>query len=600
MRSIGLMLWKELTQVSNRARFAFQKTAVAASVCFPFVYFSWASLYGGGRGASFESVSLFARRFSSVWGLLSALILSAAALIFSGAIVVEERTKKRLPLLVIAHVSPACIIGAKAVSVFARIAVGLLAALPVLVMLAAFGGVEPKALVFLAAIVLSNAWLYGGIGLLASSRAPTLLWTIAFASGAAIVWNVALNIARHSGLAGIAEFAGILSVPEVVEHMLYAGTGWFSMAGVHIAANFCLGTLLVIAAAIVFRFTAAMERRRRETPAEIAGTAGADKRREHRAAGFGRGILAKEIVSRRIVFTLLPLVLFVLIWVTALFNPYSGAYRYEYLFRSEQQCRILAWEAAALFWIMSLRAAVFVSSEKERGTVELLLLSRLGMVRTLAGKAAAALVEQIPGFFILTLHMLFFLSSCVRHREDLWLLPPAFALAAVFSTALGLYFGLAAKHVVTAVSLTAFTWFFGATAGPAVAAVTRAATAAGKVAPVLPLLFIAGGLGAAATVLFFARRGGYGSWLPAVAYSIIAGGIILGSYTRFVSATIDAWQAYHLLERTWMLPVANLFGFSLVWFGAPEIAVVSCAQIGLLAWMIISGILGFEAQAKRA
>ncbi|MHC4712894.1 MAG: hypothetical protein ACYTAN_06435, partial [Planctomycetota bacterium] len=144
---------------------------MAAGVCLPFVYFAWVALYRGGGGASFETISSFARRFSFGWALVSTLMLSGAALIFSAAIVVEERTKRRLPLLIVAQVSPGGIIGSKALSVFARIAVGVLVALPVLVMLAAFGGVEPKALVFLAGIVLSNAWFYGSLGLLASSWA---------------------------------------------------------------------------------------------------------------------------------------------------------------------------------------------------------------------------------------------------------------------------------------------------------------------------------------------------------------------------------------------------------------------------------------------
>ncbi|MHC4714939.1 MAG: hypothetical protein ACYTAN_16980, partial [Planctomycetota bacterium] len=471
-------------------------------------------------------------------------------------------------------------------------------------MLAAFGGVEPKALVFLAGIVLSNAWFYGSLGLLASSWAPTLLWTIGFAAGAAIAWNVFLGLPGKLGLATVAGFTDILRTLDVVEGMFVLGVGWFSIAGAHIAANAALGTVLLIAAAVVFRFTATMERRRKEAPEESPAPATPGERRKHRAAGFGRGILAKEIVSRRVVFTLLPFVLFPLIWVTAFFSDYRGpgaygpyrtAYRFEYLWRDYEQCRIFGLEAAVLLFIVSLRAAAFVSREKEQRTLELLVLTRLGKVRILAGKAAAALVEQVPGFFILVMHMLYVLHVGLRHREELLFLPMAFPLAVVFSVALGLYFGLAAKHVVTAVSLTAFTWFFGATLGPGAAAVTRSAPGAGQVAAVVPYFFVAGGVVIAAAVLILARRGGYGSWLPAVAYSIIAGAIAYPA-----ARLIGRLGAQELLETTWMLPVASLPTFTEYYrVVASRVVVVSCIQIGLLAWMILSGLLGFEAQAKR-
>ncbi len=573
---------------------------VAACVCLVFVYFGWALVYGEGLGASFERVSSFARRFSYFWAQLSTLILAGAALVFSASIVVEERAKSRLSLLIVAQVSPGCIVAAKGLSVFARIAVGILVALPLLMMLGVFGGVEPKALIFLTAIVLSNVWLYGSLGLVASVWGRSLLWTIALAFGAAIAWNIALSIARSSGAAGVADYGVILSVPEVTDRMFYVGAGWFSMAGAHVVANMILGTVLLIAAAIVFRYTTATEWHVERERGVAALTASEAKRaRRPRATGFGRGVLAKEIVSRRVVFTLLPLILFALTWMTIFLDPPYAVQRSEYLFRNEAQCRILAWETAALLFIIALRAAVLVSSEKERGTVELLLLSRLGRTRILAGKAAAALVEQIPGLFILGLHMVFLLSAWFRYRADLWLFPPAFALATVFSAALGLYFGLAAKHVATAASLTAFAWFFGATLGPAVGAVTRDATAATKVAPVLPALFVCGGLLAAAVVVFFARRGGYGPWLAAASYSIISGGIVLAAHVHFVSAEIDVFQINGLVEKTWMLPVSSLFGFISPWFGVPEIAVISCAQVSLLVWMTFSGLLGFEAQARR-
>ncbi len=269
-------------------------------------------------------------------------------------------------------------------------------------------------------------------------------------------------------------------------------------------------------------------------------------------------------------------------------------------FSNEMQCYIFGWESAALLFIMSLRAAVFVSREKERRTLELLVLTRLGKVRILAGKAAAALVEQAPGLFVLALHMLFVLSVWLPHREELWLLPAALPLSVVLSVAMGLYFALAAKHVVTAVSLTAVTWFFGATVGPAAAILSLRLTGSRELDVTVPSFFISGGLVAAAIVLLYARRGGYGSWLPAVAYSMIAGAILFAVNAHFGDDPVDIWNVYRLLEMTWMLPSAKLPTFTRYSYDASLLLLTSCVQAGLLAWMIISGLLGFEAQVKRA
>lgn len=591
------MLWKELTQVSNRKRFVVQKAAVAVGASLLFIFVAGGFLYGT-HPVSFEAVSRCARNFAAVWALGSTLVLSAAALVFSASIVVDERTHKRLPLLIVAEITPGTILGAKALSILARTATGVVVSLPVLVMVAAFGGIEAKTLVVLAAIVLSNVWFYGCIGLVASAIAPTLLWALALAVGAVIAHGALLGAAEGS-LPSIEQYMGALGVMGILDQTFSGGTGWYTVAGGHIIVNLLLGSLLFIFAAAVFRSTATSERRQRWEPWRLSSS---PRRRaadaKYRAEGFGHGVLAKEIVSRRIVFTLLPVAIIVLVWAWFLLRPWSGIYSGRHPFDLNEQCGMLTLEAGAVLLILSLRAAVLVAREKELRTLELLILSRLGRLRILAGKAAAALVEQAPGLFVLLLHVLLVLWAWYPYRSDTILLLPYVPIAVVFSTALGLYFGLAAKHVVTAVSLTAFIWFFGATVGPGVMMSAENILGPADLNETALLLFGVASAAAALAVLRFARRGGYGSWLPALAYCLIAAEVAFFAEAAFVEG--HSWDLPDVVGRTWVLPVSGLADFARYRYDASPPLAVFFIQGALVAWMAISGLAGFEAQARRA
>ena len=174
MNSFLAMFWKELIQVSNRARFAVQRSLLVLGMSAFLAFMAWDVVYRQGMdegGFRYQAMASFGRNFFLIAAGLFMIVLPLAAMVFASAIVASETVRKRLPLLLVTPLGSGAIVGSKAASIFTRVTLGFfVAALPLMAILQLFGGVDSTMVITAAVLIVANVWLYASLGLAVSSH----------------------------------------------------------------------------------------------------------------------------------------------------------------------------------------------------------------------------------------------------------------------------------------------------------------------------------------------------------------------------------------------------------------------------------------------
>jgi hypothetical protein len=628
------MIWKELTQVSNRARFSILMGSLAGLLAVVFIFMSYGRVYERGEIVTPERMARFGREFFLSAVAVLSVAMSLAVLIIASGIVVREHVGRRLELLLVTPLALPAIVGAKAFSVFARAAAGLLVGLPVFTLLLIFGGVDGPMVIQALVFVSSNMLLYASIGLFASVLGRKTSSSLAWAGVLTLAWNllpllylfgVMLWAGRASEELLQTNFSmGVFSLSPFFTYTVYlvnpfAGMGMGPGMGVpwtlngfnvHVTANVAVSGVVLLAAFIIFRPVA----RRRVSAGEGKRGAlwsrltfrrkrGAPTRRPpgRLARLWGEGMVSRELSSWRPRKALLSLGWFALVYgFVALVSSATG--QWPQLYDANDQAALFIAEQMGFCFLLAVRASLRFAKEKESRTIQQLLVTRLGRLRIIAGKGAALCIEQAPGIVFLAAHLIFILAVTRPGATLWWLVLAGLPVSLLFAVALGFYYSLAAGRVVSAVVMTALTWLFGAFAALLFVAILLEATSSRTIGEVVWIPLFAAAILALAAALFLSRTKGYGVLVAALCFMLLLTcGIVVGgqAFETEEIGILGGGGRISVGEGFLMLPGpflslfddadANAYGLA---FGA--------MQAALAGWIAFMLFLGFEAQAKRA
>ncbi len=311
---------------------------------------------------------------------------------------------------------------------------------------------------------------------------------------------------------------------------------------------------------------------------------------------FGNGMIAKELASWRPWKAAWSMTWFVIVYgVVALVSIATGEWP-DFGNVDDQQGLFMIEQAGFLF-LLSAQAAVYIAREREARTLPVLVLTRLGRLRILGGKAAALLIRQAPGVIFLILHLCLILWMGFPLRLLSWMMLPGLFLLITFSVALGFYYSLCSKRVVTAVVLTALTWLFGPLAGYLLLQlglfISRTTEPITFYAVWVPAVMTAV---AVVAMLCLGRSKGYGAWLAAACYLVMmqcAAGILAKQGVGDSASVMGETDADFIL----LFAKIAAFPSNPAWFA---VGCWFCAlELAVLAWMVLSTLASFEAQARR-
>ncbi len=605
MRDFLTMFWKELLQVSNRRRFATQKTVIAALVAAIFTLMAYGVVYEGSR-ATFEQMASFGRSFFYTMVGVMAPLLSLAALVFASGIVVAERVRQRLALLLVTPLGGTAIVGSKAASVFSRVMGAMLIALPAVALLQVFGGINRESVLTGVVFVVSNVWLYGLIGLLCSVVGRSATGAIARAAVVALAWNlvplfylmyITATVRMGAGL-GPGPWTGLspFDLSGFFEYFMMVWTPpqfsvWEHVA-CHAIVNGIAGGLCLVVALAAFRTTSrrlvsgapdkrVSRRLRRAQRAQAAAEArfkaedaaadASGRPRPDRAlppsallrisTWFDDCVIGKELAHWRPWRTTLPLAWFVVVWVVVLLfsaavgempNPADTSFEWP----------MFLVEAVGFLFLLSLAASTRIAREREGRTLQALAITSLGAWRIVRGKAVSLLIEQSLPLLVLYAHLVFIMWLDFPSPAAAAARLGGLAVSAVLCTALGLYFSISAKTAAHAVIMTALTWFLGIYAVGVPVMWLLALLSSGRVDGLgsaasnstVGIVLALAALFAIFVTLRAARRRGHGMALAFLAYATLA-----GAATMFITDAAGVGRGDAAALMMVFLPAASIF-----------------------------------------
>lgn len=592
------VLWKELTQVANRARFVLQKSLLALALTVYFLAVAYDGIY---RKSSFDYAqgSAFALRLFVGMTVLLTCVLSVAALIIASSIVVSEHARKTLVFLVVSPLSSSSIVGPKLVGVCLRMCLGLLMALPIVVLLTIFGGVDFRMLIGAFFLIMTNVWLYASLGLWASVRHRTLVAAVAHAVFVAAVWNLAAGLLfsafAHGPSSGRNPVVVAFSSPHVffAFQWLLRATSPALAVPIHAIFNLLVGGLFSWKAARAFR-PRAVEFLSVTPVRRVPQPKGPGRRwysRQPRLAAiaerwFGHGIVSRELSTIQVSAALLVPLLCLWTWVLVAANycDRQNSLLFDAFVDFRVNSLILAAESVLLVFALVGLSAGRIASEREAGTLQLLGLTALGPLRIMAGKAAAVLLSQSLAIALVFAHGAWMLWNEMIELRFVPLFLLALVLVPANAVTLGLYSSLPARR----------------TAYAAVAVVCTLLS--GFLVPVLlsdePAYsweYCPIAIALVALVPFaYARWRGLGNVLHVVSYSILM--LFVVAFMGLFSATL---RLNDVMNSIVLLPASVLF------WQRPEGGILPIAlyvfpiHASLFIWMALICLATFNAQLRR-
>lgn len=609
MNSFLAMFWKELIQVSNRARFAVQRSLLVLGMSAFLAFMAWDVVYRQGMdegGFRYQAMASFGRNFFLIAAGLFMIVLPLAAMVFASAIVASETVRKRLPLLLVTPLGSGAIVGSKAASVFTRVTLGFfVAALPLMAILQLFGGVDSTMVITAAVLIVANVWLYASLGLAVSVLNRTVAGAISWAAVLTVAWNVAPFMVDESLSRGSIPPSSlhILDLSPLYVFVRFADARLlFNQLAFHVGVNFCIGALLLAWAFAAFR------------PMAIRHLSGAPKRRAANlvrnwiprgkkgmsspsalSGWFGTGVISKELASWRVTRVLLPLVWFAGVWAMAILSSILSPGGSMFSDREFHEGMFFV-EAVGFLFLLANYASVRIAGEKEAMTFQTLALTPLGAVRILSGKAAAVLIEQSLPIGLLSLHLglVLLLGSAARAPMAQTVgLVAGLVISMLYSVVMGLYFSLSAKKVSEAIVATSITWFLGVFV---MILLVEVAGSAIDPSPWIEVILGTVGILCVLAWLVFAlvrsARRGVGSFIAYLSYAAVSAALLL----LVLSGRETSMEV--LYSYASILPAASVIPWQ--WSHPGVSAMVLPVQAGVLAWMAVMSLAQFAAQARRA
>lgn len=375
---VGAVLEREL-RFAPRSRGLFVARAVYAAALLAIVATCWLVVTGTQTVATAGDTARFGATLMRILGPLQLCLAMLAAALTGAVVVTTEKDRRTLELLLVSRISDAELVLGKLAASLVRVGLLLVAAVPVFAIAGLFGGVEPAQLARLFVVTAAAALAAASIATTVAFWKDTTFQALAITLFALVAWLAAGELA---GARGGGDAGAIVSPAR-------AAFAALSPAGARLLAPFltvCLGILAAtsaIAVANVRRWNVAGEPRQ-----QVAAAAGGGRRaarevwanpilwREIRTRAYGRAILVVRLA-----------------WLVLFAAAVAGVVQEARAARPDRLAIAVAVVPMALASLVAVAALAVtsVTTERDRGSLDLLLVSDLEPAEFVWGKLGGVL-----------------------------------------------------------------------------------------------------------------------------------------------------------------------------------------------------------------
>lgn len=426
---VGAVLEREL-RFAPRARGLFVARAVYASALLAIIATCWLVVTGTQTVATAGDTARFGATLLRILGPLQLCLAMLAAALTGAVVVTTEKDRRTLELLLVSRISDGELVLGKLAASLVRVMLLLAAAVPMFAIAGLFGGVAPGQLARLFAVTAAGALAAASVATAVAFWKDTTFQTLAITMFALVAWLAVGEVAAARGGAA----AGAIVSPARAAFAALDPSG-ARLLGPHLAV--CAGILAVtsaVAVANVRRWNVAGEARQRvSTPA--GGRRGAAREvwanpilwREIRTRAYGRAIVVVRLA-----------------WLLLFAAAVAGVVQEARAARPDRLAIAVAVVPMALASLVAVAALAVtsVTTERDRGALDLLLVSDLEPAEFVWGKIGGVLVVARE-LVILPLALCAALAAAgLVSVENAVYLAIGMAILLFFSAVLGFHAGL--------------------------------------------------------------------------------------------------------------------------------------------------------------
>ncbi len=240
---IGPILAREWMVAPRRARFYLQRV-VFVLVLFSLVCTAWALLAGIQQVRNTGDLARFGVLVFQIVVPLELIVTMFLAAVSAASIVSQEKDRRTLDLLLLTQLSSAQIVLGKLFASLVGIANLILAALPLLLLIALLGGVSTSQVLMATLIIAVTAAWSGALANLVAFWREKTFQTLAVTILAVVSWLAFCEAIAASAIPGVpAQWAQLLSPPRALWEVCQpiAPTSWLPIPGGVAAAHAVLG-----------------------------------------------------------------------------------------------------------------------------------------------------------------------------------------------------------------------------------------------------------------------------------------------------------------------------------------------------------------------
>lgn len=374
---VGAVLEREL-RVAPRARGLFVARAVYAAALLAIIATCWLVVTGTQPVSTAGDTARFGATLLSILGPLQLCLAILAAALTGAVAVTSEKDRRTLELLLVSRISDGELVVGKLAASLVRVLLLLLAAVPVFAIAGLFGGVTPLQLARLFAVTVAAALAAASLATAVAFWKDTTFQALAITLFALVAWLAAGEVAAVWG--GPAAGA-IVSPARAV------------FAALDPAGGPRLGPFLGVAAAIL-AFTTAVavaNVRRWNVAGDARRPAAAPTARRPAREVWSNPILWREIRTRAYG---RALVLVRIAWLALFAAAVAGVVQEARAARPDRLAIAVAVVPMALASLVAVAALAVtsVTTERDRGSLDLLLVSDLEPAEFVWGKIGGVLV----------------------------------------------------------------------------------------------------------------------------------------------------------------------------------------------------------------
>ena len=376
---VGAVLEREL-RFAPRSRGLFVARAVYAAALLAIIATCWLVVTGTQTVATAGDTARFGATLMRILGPLQLCLAMLAAALTGAVAVTTEKDRRTLELLLVSRISDAELVLGKLAASLVRVGLLLLAAVPVFAIAGLFGGVEPGQLARLFIVTAAAALAAASISTAVAFWKDTTFQTLAITLFALVAWLAAGEVAAVRGGAAL---GAIVSPARAVFAALDPAGAALLPPFLVVCGGILVGTS-AIAVANVRRWNVAGEARQ-----QVAAAAGGAKRparevwanpilwREIRTRAYGRAILLVRLA-----------------WLVLFAAAVAGIVQEARAARPDRLAIAVAVVPMALASLVAVAALAVtsVTTERDRGSLDLLLVSDLEPAEFVWGKLGGVLV----------------------------------------------------------------------------------------------------------------------------------------------------------------------------------------------------------------